>query len=420
MPASTGAGGVPTSAPLGADGVPAARRPLRVVLLAPSLHPGGAERQMLILAAALPRESFEIRFLVLSELGPLAAEARALGVPVHVLGLRREACRRPGIGCLRDVARAIRAYRRLTRDVDIVDAWLVPAYTFAGAIRPIARVPVLLAGRRSGIDVRRTRTWYREIAGRLAMRHVDAVVANSRAAADQAVAVERIAARKVHVIRNAVVPVATAAAERQALREAWGFSGDDVVAGCVGTFKPGKGQDLLLEVASALRDRCPRLRFCFVGDGPLRATLEAEIRRRDLGGVVVLLTEERDARHLYGAFDLAVQASASEGLPNAVLEAASAGLGIVATAVGGTPEILTHERDGLLVPAADRDRLADAIEALALDPELRHRLGEAASDRAGAFSAGRLAGESGALYERLAGELSVPSSRRGRAERTSR
>jgi len=358
---------------------------------------------MLILAGALPRPTFDLRFLLLSEPGHLAAEAEALGVPVHVLGLRRETCREFTPRCVGDLARAVRAYRRLTRDVDIVDAWLVPAYTFAGLVQPFARVPVLVAGRRSTIDVNRTRTWYGEAAGRFAMRGVDAVVANSQAAANEATAIERIDPARVHVIRNAVIPVETTDAERLRFRQALGFSPHDIVVGCVGNYKPGKGQQVLLEVASDLRERHPSLRYCFVGDGPLREWLENEIRRRSLDAVVALHSGERDARHVYDAFDIAVQASDSEGLPNAVLEAAAAGLPIVATAVGGTAEILTGGVDGLLVPKGDRPGLLEAIGLLAEDHEARHRLGLAARARAREFSPARLAEQTGALYLRLAG-----------------
>ena len=131
-------------------------RALRVALLTPSLHPGGAERQMLILAAALPKTTFDLQFLTLSEPGDLAAEAEAMGIPVHVLGLSRDSCRGLSLGCLTETVAAVRAYIRLTRDIDVVDAWLVPAYTFAGTVQPLARVPVLLAGRRSALDVHRT------------------------------------------------------------------------------------------------------------------------------------------------------------------------------------------------------------------------------------------------------------------------
>ncbi len=392
----------PLTRPTGSPRVISASRPLRVALLTPSLHPGGAERQMLILAAALPRATFEIRFLVLWERGALADEAEALGLPVHVLGLSREMCRVFSPRCLESALGAVRAYVRLTRRVDIVDAWLVPAYTFAGIVQPLARVPVLMAGRRSTADVRRTRTSYRGTAEAFAMRPMKAVVANSQAVANDAISREHLDRSRMHVIRNAVVPAQTTIAERQSLRHAWGFALEDVVVGCVGNYKHGKGQELLLEVASDLHDRCPQVRFVFVGDGVLRGWLEDDIRRRGLESIVVLHSGEQDARRVYGAFDIAVQASDSEGMPNAVLEAAAAGLPTVATAVGGTSEIITSGKEGLLVRKGDRRGLGEAIGTLAQDADLRRRLGGEALERSRQFSPAKLANDAGSLYLRLA------------------
>ena len=111
---------------------------------------------------------------------------------------------------------------------------------------------------------------------------------------------------------------------------------------------------------------------------------------------------EPDARRLYWAFDLFVQASDTEGLPNVILEGAAAGLPIVATSVGGTSEILTDAQDALLVEKGDREALANAIVRLAEDLTLRSQLGQAARIRAGAFSPARLIGATADLYMRLA------------------
>lgn len=379
------------------------KRRIRIALLAPFLPPGGAERQMMYLAAALPRPEFDVRFILLSERGPLADEAEALGLRVDVLGIDRHACSGVRPACVMALARAVRSYYRLTRGVDIVDAWLVPAYTFAGIVQPIARVPVLMAGRRSLLDVERTRRWYRELAGSLSMRFVDAVVANSQAAADQAVETEGIARERVHVIRNAVEPIAASDADVRSWRRRWGADDAEVVAGCVASLQAGKGHDLLLDVVDSLRDTLPTLRMVFIGDGPLRDPLQREIDRRGLGELVTLHTGVLDARGCYPALDIAVQASESEGLPNVVLEAAAAGRAIVATDVGGTREIITNDLDGLLVARGDRDGLAAALARVASDEDLRVRLGTAARERSRSFSIARLAAETGGLYARLLG-----------------
>jgi glycosyltransferase involved in cell wall biosynthesis len=357
---------------------------------------------MLILAAHLPRPAFEVSLLLLSERGDLAGEAEALGIPVHLLGLLREDCRGMSPRCALTVAQALRRYVRLTRGIDVVDAWLVPAFTFAGLAQPVARVPVLLAGRRATLDVHRSRSWPRDAAWRFAMRQVHGVVANSQVAASEAIWREGIDPGRVHVVPNAVVPVALEPAERLRLRRAWGFGPDDIVVGCVANFHPGKGHELLLEVATSLRDRRPRVRYAFVGNGALRPWLEEEIRRRNLGDLIALHSGEPDARRLYGAFDIALQASESEGLPNAVLEAAAAGLPIVATAVGGTAEILTSGENGILVPKRDSAALGAAVARLSRDPVLRERLGVAARLRSRDYSPERLADATASIYLRLA------------------
>jgi glycosyltransferase involved in cell wall biosynthesis len=374
---------------------------IRVVLLAPTLFPGGAERQMVYLAAGLPRDRFDVRFVLLAERGPLAAEAEAARIPIEVLGLTREACRRPGPTCTRAVADALRRYRALIRGVHVVDAWTVPAYTFAGLVRPLAGVPVLLAGRRSLPDVQRTRTRGREIARSIAMRRVDAVVANSQAAADIAVSAEGIAADKVHVIRNAVAPGGLSTDERDRLRAAWGVRDDEMLIGCVASLREGKGHMMLVDVIARLRASDDRVRGVFVGSGHQHDTIASAIEARGLEGTIVLETGISDARRVPGAFDIAVQASDTEGLPNAVLEAAAAGVPIVATAVGGTPEIIGDNRHGILVPRRDPDALFQALDRLLRDGDLRMRLGRAAAERAGTFTQDALVSHTAALYERL-------------------
>jgi glycosyltransferase involved in cell wall biosynthesis len=374
---------------------------IRVILLAPTLFPGGAERQMVYLAAGLPRDRFDVRFVLLAERGPLASEAEAAGVPVRVLGLTQTACRAPGPACVRTVAHALRRYRALIKGVDIVDAWTVPAYTFAGLVRPLAGVPVLLAGRRSLPDVQRTRTRARELARAVAMRRVDGVVANSQAAADAAVSVEGIAADKVHVIRNAVTPGTLSADERARLRAGWGVADDQVLIGCVASLREGKGHAMLIDVIARLRASDDRVRAVFVGSGRQLEPIVSAIEARGLGETIVLDTGVSDARRVPGAFDVAVQASDTEGLPNAVLEAAAAGVAIVATAVGGTPEVIIDGRDGILVPRADPEALFQGLDRLLRDDDLRNRLGRAAEERAGVFTPDALVSHTAALYDRL-------------------
>jgi glycosyltransferase involved in cell wall biosynthesis len=372
-----------------------------VAYLTPTLAPGGAERQMLLLASALPEAEFAVRFLVLSELGAWAPEARQLGVPVDLLGVDRTAFLRRDPRFATSMLRALRAYVRATRRVDIVDAWHVPSFTFAATAQPFARVPVLLAGRRSTTDLYANKPALQRVAGALASRAVDAVVANSAVAARQAVEREGIPDHKVHIIRNAVLPIERDLEARRRYRDGWGFGPDDLVVGCVANYKPGKGQMDLLVAMAWLRDRLPNVRLVLVGDGPDRDELERAIGQMGLARSALLVGRIAEARNVYGAFDVAVQASHSEGLPNTILEAAAARLPIVATDVGGTREIVADGASALLVPAGDPPALGAALERLALDGDLRERLAEAARHGVDAFSVARLAGSTAALYREL-------------------
>jgi glycosyltransferase involved in cell wall biosynthesis len=392
-------------------------RPLRIAYLTPTLETGGAERQMLILAANLPRDEFEVRFLLLSRPGAMADEARAAGASLYRLGLDHTACAAFRPGCLPAALRAIRRYRALTADVDIVDAWLVPSQIFAAAARPFAPVPVLIGGRRSLDDVYATKSRARRMLASVAARRMDLVVANSCAAADDAMLHDGIDPSRVRVIPNAVLP-APGPLPRATIRQGWGIDDESlVVVGCVGNYKPEKGHRHLIEAAARLRQGWPLLRFVLVGEGPLRGDLEAQIRRLDLSEVVILAGPAADARETYAGFDIVVQASDTEGLPNVILEAAAAGSAIVATAVGGTAEVLTDRRDGILVPKADVGALVAAIERLASDPMLRRQLGAAARARSAAFAPERLVTATAEMYRQLIADA-PPARRRDRSAST--
>jgi glycosyltransferase involved in cell wall biosynthesis len=164
-----------------------------------------------------------------------------------------------------------------------------------------------------------------------------------------------------------------------------------------------KGHDLLLRAFAELgTGPSPRVTLVLIGDGELRDPIERRIAQLGLGGSVILHGEVADARSTYGALDIVVQASSEEGLPNAMLEAAAAGRGIVATAAGGTGEIVRDGLTGLLVPIDDAAALSTAMRRLVEDLVLRERLGEGARRHVLAtFGMDRMVAEFAALYSGL-------------------
>ena len=148
----------------------------------------------------------------------------------------------------------------------------------------------------------------------------------------------------------------------------------------VGRFRPPKDFTSLIRAMAALEPGTARLRIA--GDGPDRPAIEQEIATLGLHETVELLGTRADVDELLAAADVFVLSSDSEGLPMSVLEAMAAGLPVIASAVGGVPELVADKETGALVPPRDSQALAAAIREIAGDPQLRDRLGQAGRRRA--------------------------------------
>jgi len=161
--------------------------------------------------------------------------------------------------------------------------------------------------------------------------------------------------------------------EVEALRERLGLRRRRVVL-YVGKFSPGKGSADLLAAAGSVASRCPDATFVFVGEGKLETDGTADIRR--LGPL-----PNREVLCLYPLADVVVVPSiVPDALSRVILEAMAASRPVIATRVGGTPELVVHDVSGLLVERGDRKELAEAIATLLDDPARRRRLGEAARE----------------------------------------
>ena len=213
----------------------------------------------------------------------------------------------------------------------------------------------------------------------LVTRLTDVVVANAEITADYARRGQGVPDEKVRIIRGGVnVPPEFTEAERRARRTELGAAEDTFLIGCVGTFRSMKRQDLLLDAFARLLPNRPELRLVLVGDGEMRPRIEQKIESLGLEDRVMLFGFATDLPPLYDAFDLFVQASNNEALPNVLLEASASRLPIVATDAGGTKELIRDGETGLLVPTDDAEKLTAAMHRAISDPDLRRRLGGAA------------------------------------------
>jgi glycosyltransferase involved in cell wall biosynthesis len=208
---------------------------------------------------------------------------------------------------------------------------------------------------------------------RLHLRFMDHVVAVSAAQADK---VRRAGVRgdRLTTISNAVDPdrFADSDGRYRAKLQRYFRGTRERIIGAAGRLSPEKGFDILIEAAVRIVDVDPTAGFVIFGDGPCRPALQQQIAGLGLTGSVILAGFRHDLDRYIPQLDLFVLPSYTEGLPNVVLEACAAGVPVVATAVGGTPEIIEDGQSGFLAPAGDAEQLAAAIdEALENEERLR-------------------------------------------------
>jgi glycosyltransferase involved in cell wall biosynthesis len=142
-----------------------------------------------------------------------------------------------------------------------------------------------------------------------------------------------------------------------------------------------KNTEDVLQAFKELRDLGVDATLCMVGDGPDRPQLERRAHELGIMRDTLFLGYQQDVAPLYAAFDALVLPSSNEGTPVSVIEALAARTPVVATRVGGVPDVVREGEDGFLVETGNTEALAERLALLASDPELRNRMGEAARDR---------------------------------------
>jgi glycosyltransferase involved in cell wall biosynthesis len=225
-------------------------------------------------------------------------------------------------------------------------------------------------------------------------------VANCEAAKDSIIGDEAVAA--VEVITNGVDVERFKNCELQQQQPR--------IVGIMANLRPVKNIGLLIEAAAILAERFPDVVYQIAGEGDCLAALQAQVASLGVSDRITFLGRLDGVEPFLASLDVAVLCSDAEGMSNAILEYMSAGRPIVATAVGGTPELIQHEKTGLLVPAGDAPALAAAIARLLADRGMAARLGAAA--RQTAIEQYSVAAEM-RRYEDLYRRLAVPGRYRG-------
>lgn len=368
----------------------------RVVQVIPSLQVGGLQKVVVRLV-----DHFQGRMdhLVLTPAGDGPLRPR-FGPGMEVIALAE----RPGspkLNALR-MARIFRAWRPdvvHTRNWTCIDAVL-------GA--RLAGVRVVIHGEhgREAGDPEGRNALRRRIR-RILAPFITQFVAVSRDLARWLVEDVSVPAAKVTQIYNGVDTDAFSPGGKEEARRALEIRDSALVIGTVGRLDPVKDHRGLLEAFGRVA-RLPHAQLVVVGDGPGRAELERGRQALGLDGRVLILGERQDVAGILRALDVFALPSLGEGISNALLEAMASGLPVVATRVGGNPELVDHDVTGILVSPRSVDALAEAFDRYLSDPALIRKHGEAGRLRAVRdFSVDRMFESYESLYSRLLAGVSA-------------
>jgi glycosyltransferase involved in cell wall biosynthesis len=371
---------------------------------------GGPALHVSYLSAGLRERGYET-ILVAGNVGQgeqsMAYVADDLGVPVVTIPhLHRE------ISPVRDLLATIRLARIIRAERPAI------LHTHTAKAGAVGRVAALLAGRRRPPIIVHTfhghvlrgyfgRLWTGvfRLLERVLARITDVLVAVSPEVRDELVAFGVAPATKFRVIRLGIEldeRLSPDGAARAETRRVMGVADERFVVGWIGRMTAVKRTDVVLESFRRLRDEGVDAVLCMVGDGPDRHSVE------NLAGGLGIMRDslfpgyQEDVGPFFAAFDVFVLPSGNEGTPVTAIEALASGCPVVATRVGGVPDVVTDGEDGFLVDPGDVEGLAASLARLANDPALRARMGGAGRERMRSrYAVDRLIDDVDRLYREL-------------------
>jgi glycosyltransferase involved in cell wall biosynthesis len=298
------------------------------------------------------------------------------------------------------------------KNIDVLHLHGYGATTFGRIAAGMRRIPAILHEHANLTDT----PWFQKVADAILERETDIAIAVSQSTAAFVIKARQIPPDKVKVVYLGV-PLEEfsrprSAAEVAAARSELGASPGTFVIGSVTRLHDSVGNSFLVDAARLVLDRRPDAKFIVVGEGPLRPALEAQAEALGLGDRFVFAGFAKDVPRVVSAFDLSVFPSLWEGTPLTVFEALAMGKPIVATDADGLVDVLTHDRDALIVQKRNAPALADALVRLIEEPEIRSRLSAEARVTSRQYDIATFVAKMERLYE-LLHRVSRATRRRG-------
>jgi glycosyltransferase involved in cell wall biosynthesis len=350
------------------------KRKYNIIFLIDGLGMGGAERLMVPILRNLNRDYFEPRVCVLHIKGgnPIADDLRALGIPVDLIL----------VPYLRDVTALPRLYRYL-KDVraDLVHTQLETADILGNIAAKFLRLPSVSTIHTMPSQNMKLKSRLHQDVELFVLRYFSNVVVSvSEEARKFYLDISRIPPGKLLTIYNGIdlshFENLDYQQERIRTRQEFGIPNDAKLLVTVAVLREFKGIQFMIRALPAILSEDPNVYYLVVGNGSHRDSLEQEVDKAGVRDHVIFAGQRSDIPQLLAASDLFVLPTLTEALPTVLAEAMAARLPIVASAVGGVPEMVVHGENGLLLPSGDSEALAIACISLMADAERRKAMGE--------------------------------------------
>ncbi len=344
-------------------------RKINILYLITSSGIGGSEQNLYRLAVWMRNQGFGVQVCCLRERGMNARRLEEEGIPVTCFN---EPEKPTAIGFFRSILKL----RRIINEskIDLVHSFLLRANIEARIVKRLSLRPFALINTQHGISLKKPRSY--TFIDRFTSQWYDFFLANSNAVKHFLLAREYIPADKVKIIYHGVDTtkfkpryISNSNLEVNPLVQS-----NSMVIGYVGRLHPVKGVRYLIEATYLANQQMNGFKLVIVGDGIEGPHLKDLVKKYHMENRVCFLGVREDIAYILPLFDILVLPSLEEGFPTIVLEALASGVPIIATAVGGTVEVIDHGITGLLVPPADVSSLSDSMQQLLKDETLKQQL----------------------------------------------
>ena len=369
---------------------------IKILFIITSSGIGGAEKILCYTATGLDYNKYDISVCSLKKKGEIAADLEKRGIEVCCLHMGG---RESSLGWLSSIIALIRLFPYLIRiRPTIIHSFLFRANILARIAGYLTGIPIII----SSVRVMGGEKKYFHYVEMITSFMVDHYVAVSESVQRHIIDKSRISNEKISVIYNGVNIKSQDNAYEQNAKTPFKIENEDRILMTVGRLHKQKGHCYLIQAVSKVRKEFPKVKLLITGEGEEENNLKKLVKALDLTNEVVFAGLRSDIEGILPMAELFILPSLWEGLPNALLEAMAAGKPVVATKVGGIPEIVVHGETGILIPPRDTDALAIAIIDLLQNRLKAKDMGEAGRIRAGkCFSIYKMIEKTENLYQEL-------------------